>query len=136
MTINTELIDQLLADYKEPGDLLGENGLLKQLAKAPLERAMRAELTHHLGYFKHDSKGNKSGNSRNGKSKKTLKGDFGTLPRAVAADLKQIYTAPTRQEGERELEEFAAKWDRHYPTISKPWRLNWERLAVFYSYPA
>src|SRR5437868_2730564 len=86
MAINTELIDQLLKDYKEPADVLGENGLLKQLTKALLERAMQAELTHHLGYEKHDPAGNHTGNSRNGKSKKTLKGEFGTLPIEVPRD--------------------------------------------------
>jgi hypothetical protein len=44
MAINTDLIDELLKDYKQPDDVLGENGLLKQLAKAALERAMQAEL--------------------------------------------------------------------------------------------
>lgn len=328
MAINTDLIDELLKDYKQPEDVLGENGLLKQLTKAVLERAIQAELTHHLGYDKHDSKGNKTGNSRNGKSKKTLKGDFGTLPievprdrnssfepqivpkgqtrfegfddkilslyargmttrqiqqhleeiyqvevspslistvtdavidevrawpsrpleaiypvvyfdclmvkirdgahiqnkaiylamgltregqkdalglwispsegakfwlgvitelknrgvtdlfiacvdglkglpeaieavfphvqvqqcivhqvraslsyvgykerKAVAADLKAIYTAPRREEGERQLKEFAEKWDGRYPTISKQWLGNWERLSVFFAYP-
>jgi putative transposase len=327
-TINIDLIDQLLQDYKSPEDVLGENGLLKQLTKALLERAMAAELTHHLGYEKHSPEGQNSGNSRNGKTKKTLKGDFGTLPievprdrnssfeprivpkhqtrfegfddkilslyargmttrqiqqhleeiyqvevspslistvtdavidevrawqsrplesiypivyfdclivkirdgahiinkaiylaigltregqkealglwisptegakfwmgvmselknrgvkdffiacvdglsglpeaieavfpqvqvqqcivhqvraslsyvgykerKAVASDLKAIYTAPTREEGERRLEEFAAKWDARYPTISKQWRERWERLAVFFAYP-
>jgi hypothetical protein len=47
--INLDLIDQLLADYKSPEDVLGENGLLKQLTKAVLERALKTELTHHLG---------------------------------------------------------------------------------------
>lgn len=56
--------------------------------------------------------------------------------KAVATDLKAIYTAPTREEGERQLEEFATKWDRRYPTISKQWLGNWERLAVFCNYPA
>jgi putative transposase len=328
MAINTELIDQLLKDYKQPEDVLGENGLLKQLTKAVLERAMQAELTHHLGYDKHSPSGQNTGNSRNGKSKKNLKGDFGTLPievprdrnatfepqivakgqtrfegfddkilslyargmttrqikqhleeiyqvevspslistvtdavidevrawqsrpleaiypvvyfdclmvkirdgahvvnkaiylalgltregqkealglwisqtegakfwmgvimelknrgvsdlfiacvdglkglpeaieavfprtqvqqcivhqvraslsyvswkerKAVAADLKAIYTAARREEGEQRLEEFAAKWDARYPTISKQWRANWERLAVFFGYP-
>ncbi len=50
--INLDLIDQLLKDYQSPEDVLGENGLLKQLTKAVLERAMQAELTHHLGYEK------------------------------------------------------------------------------------
>ena len=327
-TINIDLIDQLLKDYKSPEDVLGENGLLKQLTKALLERALKAELSHHLGYEKHSVEGQNSGNSRNGKSKKTLKGEFGTLPidvprdrnssfepkiipkgqtrfegfddkilslyargmttrqiqqhleeiyqvevspslistvtdavidevrawqsrplaaiypivyfdclmvkirdgahiinkaiylaigltregqkealglwisptegakfwmgviselknrgvadifiacvdgltglaeaieavfartqvqqcivhqvraslayvsykerKAVATDLKAIYTAPRREEGELRLEEFAAKWDSRYPTISKQWRVSWERLAVFFSYP-
>lgn len=70
MTIDNELIDDLLKDYKKPEDLIGENGLLKQLTKRLLERAMAAELTEHVGYEKHDPKGNNSGNSRNGKSAK------------------------------------------------------------------
>ena len=49
MTIGNELIDDLLKDYKKPEDLIGENGLLKQLTKQLtkrlLERAMAAELT-------------------------------------------------------------------------------------------
>ena len=64
MTINDALLDQLLKDYQKPEDILGENGLLKQLTKAVLERAMQAELTHHLGYEKHSLKGKNSGNSK------------------------------------------------------------------------
>ena len=85
-SINIDLIDQLLKDYKSPEDVLGENGLLKQLTKAVLQPAMQAELTHHLGYEKHSPEGKNSGNSRNGKSKKTLKGQFGTLPIDVPRD--------------------------------------------------
>jgi putative transposase len=55
--------------------------------------------------------------------------------KVVATDLKAIYTASTREEGELRLEEFAAKWEARYPTISKQWRGNWERLAVFFAYP-
>ncbi|MGA9767919.1 MAG: IS256 family transposase, partial [Blastocatellia bacterium] len=54
--INLDLIDQLLKGYKSPEDVLGENGILKQLTKAVLQRAMQAELTHHLGYDKHSLK--------------------------------------------------------------------------------
>src|SRR3982751_6901382 len=79
MAIDPKLIDKLLADYKRPEDIIGENGLLKQLTKAVLQRAMNAELTDHLGYEKHDPVGYKSGNSRNGKTKKKLKGDFGEI---------------------------------------------------------
>src|SRR5258705_5458872 len=79
VTIENELIDKLLKDYKKPEDIIGENGLLKQLTKKLLERAMAAELTEHVGYDKHDASGNNSGNSRNGKSAKTIKGTFGEL---------------------------------------------------------
>ena len=76
MTINPKLLDEVLANYKKPEDMMGENGLLKQFTKALLERAMQAELTGHLGYEKHDPAGHHSGNSRNGASRKKLKGDF------------------------------------------------------------
>jgi putative transposase len=80
MAIDPKLIDKLLAEHGwRPQDIAGENGLLKQLTKAVLERAMQAELTDHLGYEKHDPAGYKSGNARNGKSKKKLKGDFGAI---------------------------------------------------------
>jgi len=78
-TIDNELIDNLLKNYKKPEDLVGENGLLKQLTKQLLERAMAAEMTEHVGYDKHDAAGNNSGNSRNGNSAKTIKGTFGEL---------------------------------------------------------
>jgi putative transposase len=80
MAIDPKLIDQLLAEHgRRPQDIAGEHGLLKQLTKALLERALDAELTEHLGYEKHDPTGYKSGNSRNGKSKKKLKGEFGEM---------------------------------------------------------
>src|SRR3982751_3439162 len=86
MPIDNKLIDNLLKDYKTPEEILGDNGLLKQLTKAVLERAMQAELTEHLGYERHEASGVNSGNSRNGKSKKTLKGEFGNLPIDVPRD--------------------------------------------------
>ena len=86
MEIKTELIDELLKDYQKPEDIIGENGLLKRFVKAVLERAMKVELTHHLGYEKHAPAGYKSGNSRNGTSSKTVKGDFGELEIDVPRD--------------------------------------------------
>src|SRR5213596_3675849 len=86
MAIDLKLFDKLLADYKTPEDIIGENGLLKQLTKALLERAMQAEMSEHLGYDKHDPAGNNSGNSRNGKTTKTLKGDFGEMPLETPRD--------------------------------------------------
>ncbi len=77
--IKPELVDELLKGYEKPEDILGENGLLKRLTKALLERTLNAELTHHLGYEKHDPAGHNSGNSRNGVSSKTVKGEFGEI---------------------------------------------------------
>lgn len=81
-----ELLDTLMKDCKKPEDIVGENGLLKQLTKRVLERAMQVEMTDHLGYAKHSPDGNNSGNSRNGTYKKTVKGEFGTLEITVPRD--------------------------------------------------
>jgi putative transposase len=64
--VEPDLIDRLLADYQKPEDLLGENGILKQLTKAIVERALQAELAIHLGHDKHEAVVNDSGNTRNG----------------------------------------------------------------------
>ena len=86
MALDKDLIDKLLGDYQKPEDLIGENGLLKQLTKALVERALNAELTHHLGYEKNDADGRGSGNSRNGASRKKLTGDFGKVEIEVPRD--------------------------------------------------
>ena len=97
MAIDLKLIDKLLADYKKPEDIIGEHGLLKQLTKAVLERAMQAEMTEHLGYEKHDQAGNNSGNSRNGATTKTLKGDFGEVPLETPRDRNGTFRAEDRR---------------------------------------
>ena len=74
--VSDELIDQWLKEGRKPEDV---NDLLKQMTKAVLERAMQGEMTEHLGYEKHDTAGHNSGNSRNGVTHKTLKGDFGEV---------------------------------------------------------
>src|SRR6202522_1622768 len=91
MAIDKKLIDQLLTNYKKPEDIIGENGLLKELTKAILERALGAEMTDHLGYEKHDPAGHHRGNTRNGKSQKTLKGDFGELELETPRDRQATF---------------------------------------------
>ena len=66
MPITPEILDEILRDYDKPEDLLSQDGLLQQLTKALVERALNGEMTHHLGYEKHSTAGNNSGNSRNG----------------------------------------------------------------------
>src|ERR1700758_1039509 len=85
-TITTELLDQLLANYEKPEDLTGDNGLLKQLKKALIERALGAELSEHLGYEKGDPAGRGTGNSRNGSSSKTILTQGGEIEIAVPRD--------------------------------------------------
>ena len=86
MTISNELLDSLLADYKTPEDLIGEGGLLKQLTKRLVERALQTGMVEHLGYAKHESVAHPTGNTRNGTSKKTLKGELGALQIEVPRD--------------------------------------------------
>src|ERR1700687_4052924 len=86
MGVDKKLIDEMLKGHSTVEEIAGENGLLKQLTKAIVERALQAELTTHLGYERHSPEGHGSGNSRNGASSKRLKGEFGTLEIAVTRD--------------------------------------------------
>ena len=86
MEIKDELLDELIKGYQKPEDLIGENGLLKELTKRLVERALRGELTHHLGYERNEDAAAKGSNRRNGSSRKTLKGDFGDLEISVPRD--------------------------------------------------
>jgi putative transposase len=106
MAITDEVLNELLRDYQKPEDLLGQHGLLKQLQKRLLEKAMGAELTVHLGYDKHDAIGRNSGNSRNGSSPKTLKGEFGHLPLAVPRDRNGTFEPQIIPKGQRRFEGF------------------------------
>src|ERR1700741_2385762 len=84
--IRDEIIEELLQGYATPQDLLGEEGLFKELKKRLLERALGAELSDHLGYEKGDPAGRGSGNSRNGTSPKTILTDDGEIDIAVPRD--------------------------------------------------
>jgi putative transposase len=106
MAITDEVLNELLKDYQKPEDLLGQNGLLKQLQKRLLEKAMGAELTVHLGYGKHDPAGRNTGNSRNGTSPKTLKGEFGNLDLATPRDRNGSFEPQIVAKGQRRFEGF------------------------------
>lgn len=109
MGIDKDVLEKLLASYQKPEDIIGENGLLKQLTKALVERAMEAELTTHLGYEKHDPVGYRSGNSRNGKSKKRLQGDFGEVEIEVPRDRQASFEPPIVPKGETRFAGFDDK---------------------------
>ena len=80
------LLDELMEDGVDAEDLFGEDGLLKRMKKRMAERILEAELTDHLGYEKHAPDGRNRGNSRNGKTTKTLKDDKGALPVEIPRD--------------------------------------------------
>lgn len=109
MAIDPKVLDQLLSDYQKPEDIIGENGLLKQLTKALVERALQAELTTHLGYEKHSPEGHNSGNSRNGESRKRLKGDFGTIEIGVPRDREGSFEPKLVPKGETRFAGFDEK---------------------------
>jgi putative transposase len=92
MAIKDEILEEILKEYKNPEDLIGKDGILKELTKRLIEKAMESELTHHLGYEKYSSATKKNVNSRNGKSSKTIKGDFGEIPIEVPRDRNGDFT--------------------------------------------
>jgi putative transposase len=61
-----ELLNSLLANYKTPDDLIGEQGLLKQPTKLLVEKALDAEMTEHLGHDRQGAVANEGGNTRKG----------------------------------------------------------------------
>jgi putative transposase len=100
MPVTPELLDQLLKDYTSADDLLGEDGLLQQLTTALVERALPAELTHHLGYAKHAPEGKNTGNSRNGTSPKMVTGKRGQVHLEVPRDRNGEFEPQLIQKGQ------------------------------------
>ncbi len=109
MPITPELLDELLKDYESPDDMFGNDGLLQQLTKAVLERALQGEMTHHLGYEKHSSAGQHTGNSRNGKSKKTIKGKRGQIEIEVPRDRASSFEPQLIKKGQTRFDGFDDK---------------------------
>lgn len=80
-------IDALIADAQAAGTPIdGVDGLLNQMTKAVLERALQGEMSHHLGYERDDPSGIGSGNSRNGLSTKTVSTTNGPVTISVPRD--------------------------------------------------
>lgn len=94
MELTEEMIEQLKADLKKARtyqDLMGNDGAIKKLIKTSLEGMLDAELTEHLGYEKYSPQGRNSGNSRNGKTPKTLKNDNGEIDISVPRDRNSTF---------------------------------------------
>ena len=103
------LIDELLKDYTDPRDILGEHGLLKQLTKRVVERVLEAELTAHLGYAPHGRHAPEEQNARNGKGQKTVQTDTGPLDLTVPRDRNGSFAPQWVPKRQRRLEGFDAK---------------------------
>lgn len=106
MPISEQLIDQLLADYQSPEDLLGEQGILKQLTKKLAERALEAEMEQHLGYAKHEARGKNTGNSRNGKTHKSVRSIHGDIEVEIPRDRNGSFAPQLIKKGEKQLAGF------------------------------
>ena len=80
------VVDELLKGYEKPEDLMGQDGLLAQLTKRLVERALGAELNHHLGYAPGQKPAEAGDNCRNGYSEKTLQGEHGEVTIEIPGD--------------------------------------------------
>ena len=108
--IKTELLDELLAGVSNPDDLLGDGGIFRQLRKALMERALNAELTHHLGYEKGAAPPVRGhGNSRNGHTAKKLLTDQGPLDLSIPRDRAGTFKPKLVPKGVTRLEGFDDK---------------------------
>ena len=103
------LIDELLKDGHDPKDILGQNGLLKQLTKRLIERSLQAELTDHLGYAPYAPEGHGADNCRNGKASKTLQSDSGPIQIEVPRDRDSSFDHQLVKKRQRRLEGFDDK---------------------------
>jgi len=105
--VSDDVLNDLMARVDEEGaELLGPDGLLSQVTKAVLERALDEELTDHLGYERHDPAGRGSGNSRNGASPKTVLTDVGAIDMEVPRDRNGDFAPKIVPKGSTRLKGF------------------------------
>jgi putative transposase len=103
-----KLLDELLKG-KKPEEILGEEGLLDELTKRLVERALEGEMTDHLGYEPHSPIGKNTGNSRNGKTHKTIQSKNGQMDIAVPRDRNGEFEPQLVKKRQRRLPGFDDK---------------------------
>ena len=106
---NEDLLDQLVSQCKTKEDITGKDGLLQQLLKRALQQALNTELEEHLGYKKNASQGKNTGNSRNGHTKKTLKGEHGSLELETPRDRNGTFEPQIVQKNQTRFDGFDDK---------------------------
>lgn len=104
--LDPALVDRLMAKAGEDAELLGPEGLLSEITKAVMERALQAELTDHLGYEAHDPAGRGSGNSRNGTTPKTVLTDLGGVDLEIPRDRNSTFEPKLVPKGTTRLKGF------------------------------
>jgi len=109
MAISKDVLDALMKDYKGPDNLTGPNGLLKELTKALVERAMEAEMTEQIGFEKSDQAEKKTTNRRNGSTTKTLRSEQGPLQIEVPRDREGSFEPAIVPKHQREFKGFDDK---------------------------
>ena len=102
-----DVVDALMAKAETEGlHLVGPDGVLAQLTKALIERAVAEELTDHLGYDHGDPAGRGSGNSRNGTTPKTIQAELGPVQLDLARDRNGTFEPQLIPKGSRRLAGF------------------------------
>jgi transposase-like protein len=90
-------------------NIFRKNGLLKWMLKEMTEQILEAELTDHLGYEKHSTAVNNSGNSRNGKTAKTVRSDFGEVEIETPRDRTGTFESAIVKKRQSDISEFDEK---------------------------
>ncbi len=104
-----QLLDQLIAGNQTPEEFFGSDGLLKRLQGAVIERALGAELSHHLGYPAHGPAAEAGDDRRNGYSTKKVETGNGPVPIRVPRDRDGDFAPQLVKKGQRRLEGFDEK---------------------------
>jgi putative transposase len=102
-------VEEELSKCKTLEDISGKNGLLKRMLKDMTEQILDAELTDHLGYEKHSIEGNHSGNSRNGKTAKTVRSDFGEVKIETPRDRNGTFEPAIVKKRQNDISDFDEK---------------------------
>jgi putative transposase len=107
--LSDEVIDELLAGARTEEEIVGPGGLLADLTRRLVERAMSAELTEHLGYARHQEPPGGAGNTRNGSTPKTLATEHGPVRIKTPRDRKGTFEPGLVRKGQRRFEGFDDK---------------------------
>jgi putative transposase len=107
--LSDQVIDELLAGARTEDEIVGPGGLLADLTRRLVERAMSAELTEHLGYERHQEPPGGAGNTRNGSMPKTLATEHGPVRIKTPRDRKGTFEPQLVRKGQRRFEGFDDK---------------------------